>query len=566
MELSMERDGKSSDPGRSAQDELAQAKRLLDKTRQQLEAGRPEDAPTAARYERLLKISASLLEARESDLLLGRILDAAIETTEAERGLVLLREGTSGALEIRRASPSIDAATREDALVYSRGVVEGAIQDGRTLLCGDATTDSRFSTQRSVIDLGILSLVCVPLRAGQHGEIVGTLYLDNRTSRGIFTPQDVSFLEGLAGIASLALVQLRTVEGLRRENVSLRREAHRRYSFPELVGDSPAMQELFLRIRQLLNDTSTVLISGETGTGKEMVARAIHFNGPRRDKPFLAISCAALAENLLESELFGHVRGAFTDAHADKPGLLEAAGEGTVLLDDINQMSPQMQSKVLRVLQEREVRRVGGVQTLPVAARILCATNEDLHARVQSGTFRQDLYYRISVIPLRLPPLRERQEDVPALAARFLQRFCREKQRQVILGDAALDLLCRFDWPGNIRQLENEIERAVVFAEEGGTIQPEDLSEEIRITAGEPTEDEAAKDRSKRRFLTQRLASYERYLVLQALAAEDGNVSRTAKRLGLTRQGLQQKLKRLGLARPGSKKTPPNSSHEQDAP
>jgi transcriptional regulator with PAS, ATPase and Fis domain len=253
-------------------------------------------------------------------------------------------------------------------------------------------------------------------------------------------------------------------------------------------------------------------------------------------------------------------------ARCCSPGLLEAAGEGTVLLDDINQMSPQMQSKVLRVLQEREVRRVGGVQTLPVAARILCATNEDLRAMVQSGTFRQDLYYRISVIPLRLPPLRERQEDVPALAACFLQRFCREKQRQVILGDAALDLLCRFDWPGNIRQLENEIERAVVFAEEGGTIQPEDLSEEIRITAGEPTGDQAAEDRSKRRSLTKRLASYERYLVLQALAAEDGNVSRTARRLGMTRQGLQQKLKRLGLARPGSKKTPPNLSHEQDAP
>ena len=424
--------------------------------------------------------------------------------------------------------------------------MDGAIRGGQTLLSADATGDERFQSHQSVVDLGILSLVCVPLRAGFSDRIVGSLYLDNRRSRGVFTPQDVGFLEGLAGIASLALSHLRTLDGLREENVTLRREVRRRYQFPEIIGDSSPMQDLFFRIRQLLEDDSTVLIMGETGTGKEVVARAIHFNGPRRDHPFLGLNCAALSETLLESELFGHARGAFTNAYEDKPGLLEAAGEGTVLLDDVGQTSPAVQSKLLRVLQEREVRRVGAVQSIPVRARILCSTNENLREKADHGGFREDLYYRLSVIPLEVPPLRDRRADIPLLAGHFLQRFCREKGKRVLLGEAALDLLGRYDWPGNVRQLEHEVERLVVFAPEGATVLPHDLSEEIRLAAGYTT-DEAAAPRSLRGAL----AGYERFLVQQALDLEGGNVTRAAERLGLTRQGLQQKIKRLGLRREG---------------
>ncbi|MCK4305530.1 MAG: sigma 54-interacting transcriptional regulator, partial [Candidatus Eisenbacteria sp.] len=501
----------------------------------------------AERYQRLLEIAAGLIEAVETDQLLSRILDAALEMTEAERGLVLLRDEGTGALDIRQASTSMDPATCRDALAYSDGIVSGTIQKGRTLLCADAAAEPGFREHESVVGLGILSLLCIPLRAGHEGRIVGTLYLDNRNTRGVFTPQDVSFLEGLAGMASLAISRLRRMDGLRRENIALRQEAHQRYQFPEVIGNSPGMQQLFLRIRQLLVDTSTVLITGETGTGKEVVARAIHFNGPRKSDPFLALDCAALSESLLESELFGHVRGAFTNAYEDKPGLFEAAGSGTVLLDDIGQMSPAVQSKLLRVLQEREVRRVGAVRTTDVRARILCATNEDLREKVRSRTFREDLYYRISVIPLEIPPLRDRREDIPLLAGHFLRRFCREKDKRVSLGEAALDLLCRHDWPGNVRQLEHEIEKIVVFAEDGETILPEDLSEEIRVAAGDCAPGGPAQSPSAPRSLRSTMASYERYVLRQALALEGGNISRAAKRLGLTRQGLQQKMKRLAL-------------------
>lgn len=531
---------------RGRDDELDRAERLLDATRRHLE-GEGGNAPLAARYERLVEISAGLMEAVETDQLLGRILDAALEMTEAERGLVLLRDEATGELEIRKSSASVDPATCRDALAYSQGIVDGTIRDGHTLFSADASAESRFQEHQSVADLGILSLVCAPLRAGRQGRAVGTLYLDNRSSRGVFTPQDVSFLEALAGIASLAVANLRQLDGLRRENVTLRHAAQRRYQFPELIGSGPKMQELFLRIHQLLADESTVLIMGATGTGKELVARAIHFNGPRRNDPFLALNCAAFSESLLESELFGHMRGAFTNAYADKPGLFEAAGNGTVFLDDIAETSPALQSKLLRVLQEREVRRVGAIQSTPVHARILCATNQDLRERVQRGTFREDLYYRVSVIPLSIPPLRERREDIALLAAHFLRGFCKEKRKQVTIGDAALDLLCRFDWPGNVRQLEHEIEKAVVFADDGGTILPQDLSEDLRVAAGESSGDEA--EQGAPRSLRRAMVSYERYLTSQALEFEGGNITRAAKRLGLTRQGLQQKMKRLGLQR-----------------
>ncbi len=548
--MSPKRSPKGRKPGRAQPRELDEARSLLDAARRKLESG-VEAGATVARYQHLVEIAASLLSAGEIDQLLERILSAAIEMTQAERGLILLRGEATGELAIRAASAAIDAATREDALAYSRGVIDGTIRDGRTLLCDDAAADARFRDQRSVIDLGILSLLCVPLRAGREGRIVGTLYLDNRTTRGIFTPQDVGFMEGLAGIASLALAQLRTVEGLRRENVDLRRAVRRRFRFPELVGDSAPMQDLFLRIRQLLDDDSTVLITGETGTGKEMVARAIHFNGPRRKEPFLALNCAALSENLLESELFGHVRGAFTGAHADKPGLLEVAGAGTVLLDDVDQLGPAVQSKLLRVLQERELRRVGGVATVPVRARVLCAANRDLRRLAERGAFRQDLYYRISVIPLQVPPLRDRREDIPLLVAHFLKRFNAEKGRRVTIGDAALDLLARHDWPGNVRQLEHEIERLVVFAEEGDALRPENLSEEIRAVATEtPAAGTGESGAAPARTLQSTLKSYERFLVQQALDRERGNVTRAAQQLGMTRQGLQQKMKRLGLERP----------------
>jgi two-component system response regulator AtoC len=322
-----------------------------------------------------------------------------------------------------------------------------------------------------------------------------------------------------------------------------------------IIGASPQMQEVFRVIGKIAGSSATVLITGESGTGKELVAYEIHRRSPRAAKPFIKINCAAIPSTLIESELFGYERGAFTGAVTSKPGRFELAHEGTIFLDEIGEMPLEMQVKLLRVLQEQEFERVGGVSSIRTDVRILTATNRDLEAEVKAGRFREDLFYRLNVVPIRLPALRERRDDIDLLVRHFLGEFARKLGRTVTgLDPRALEALRAAPWPGNIRQLENALERTVLMSE-GPTLQLSDLPAEILAAAGvsaggttAPAEDG---ELSFKEIVRARTQSVERELIEQALESTGGNVTRAAEKLGLSRKGLQLKLKELGIQRHG---------------
>jgi len=323
------------------------------------------------------------------------------------------------------------------------------------------------------------------------------------------------------------------------------RQRHRRFGvhFPVIVGKNQRMREIFSLIDKVAGTDSTVLIHGESGTGKELVARAIHYRSQRRDKPLVTINCGAIPEELLESELFGYVKGAFTGAVRDKKGRFEVANGGTVFLDEVSEMSPALQVKLLRVLQEREFERVGDVKTIRVDIRVIAATNQDLEELVRRGRFREDLYYRLNVIPIYLPPLRERRDDIPLLLSYFLRVF-NEKRGGHLEGFSpeALALLVDYDWPGNVRELENLVERLVVLKGEG-VVRPEDLPEKVR--GGRSLSSIPSPERGW--DLSTAVSTFERQLILEALRRANGVKSKAAKLLGIKRTTLLDKIKRNGL-------------------
>ena len=339
------------------------------------------------------------------------------------------------------------------------------------------------------------------------------------------------------------------LEKLQAENVFLRREVGRRYSFDGIIGESPAMQRVFDLTQKVAETATTVLLTGETGTGKDVIARAVHYSGERRERPFVAQNCGALPDTLLESELFGHKRGAFTGATEDKKGLFEAADGGTIFLDEIGETQPSMQVRLLRVLQDGEIRPLGGSQSRRVDVRVVAATNRDLVKEVEKGGFREDLFYRLKVVEIQLPPLRDRPEDVPALAHEFLDRANERMGRQLTgFTNSAMDLLVAAPWPGNVRQLENEIERAVALSgADAAAITGNSLSAELRqvsVPAGRPAPASAVSEDWDLNGAVERLKDR---MIREALR-EEGSKSGAAQRLGIPRQSLQKMIKRLAIS------------------
>jgi transcriptional regulator with GAF, ATPase, and Fis domain len=373
---------------------------------------------------------------------------------------------------------------------------------------------------------------------------IGALYLDYRNRDGLFSEQDVRFIEALGAQAATAIENVQLRGELVDEIESLRWEVDGRYSFANIIGRSLQMQRLFSLLQKVSRSSVTVLVEGESGTGKELVARAIHFNGSRKKARFIAQNCAALPEQLLESELFGHVRGAFTGALRDKPGLFEAADCGTFFLDEIADMPSSLQVKLLRVLQDGEIRRVGATDPVTVDVRIVAATNKSLEDEVKAGRFREDLYYRLNVVRVVMPPLRERRDDIPLLAQHFLNRFAGESSETPRgFTDHAMELLVNYGWPGNVRELENELQRAVALARPGTAIGASALSDRIRsvqvaIRPLRPGSQLSLKDM---------VEDVERRVILQVLNEHDWNKSRASEALGLSRQGLLKKIARFGL-------------------
>ncbi|MEW6248511.1 MAG: sigma-54 dependent transcriptional regulator [Nitrospirota bacterium] len=353
-------------------------------------------------------------------------------------------------------------------------------------------------------------------------------------------------------VEELRIVVARTLEShdLEREVRYLRAQVVNRYAFHNLIGKSPAMQEIYAKIEQVADSRTTVLITGESGTGKELVARALHYNSSRRDRPFIALNCAALPETLIESELFGHEKGSFTDATARRVGQFELANSGSLFLDEIGDLSPMTQAKLLRVLQEREFTRIGGIQPIKVDVRIIAATNKNLDDLVRRGTFREDLYYRINVISLYLPPLRERGEDIPLLAKHFLdKRIEEEKRPHQEFSKEAIELLSRYPWPGNVRELENVVEQALLWSQ-GATILPEHLPNSLRSDSRSSSlrEDTLA----GRLSLEKAVMEFEREIILDALKRTNYVQTHAANLLGISRRMLKYRMDTLGISRPDS--------------
>ena len=387
--------------------------------------------------------------------------------------------------------------------------------------------------------VGLAGAVIVPLLLGDQA--IGALHVDSR--RRHFSADDLAWLSVVGTHVAASLVAARRFSALRSENDDLRGDA--RMPRP-IVGDSPALKRALDQLRRVARTATSVLVLGETGTGKELAARYVHAHSPRADKPFAAINCAALPENLLESELFGHRKGSFTGADKDRKGLFESAQGGTVFLDENGEVSPAMQVRLLRVLQEREVQPVGAARPIPVDVRVVAATNRDLKAEAEAGRYREDLYYRLAVFPVVLPPLRDRAGDVRILAERFRQAVCaRAGIYNPGFTPSALSALEAYAWPGNVRQLEHEIERAVILAEEGDPIDVDALSEaiggvELEAMGPSPVGEPAL----PRGSLHEVMARLEERVIRRCLEEHGGNRTRAAETLGISRQALQAKLAR----------------------
>ncbi len=431
-----------------------------------------------------------------------------------------------------------------------QGIAGWVMETNQSAIINDVSRDERFFGGVDAREnFSTRSMICVPLRTRRG--FLGVLYAINKKT-GSFTEREKKILEIFSGTIAVSIENARLYGELKEHLHSLEQEKRRLESqvrggsaFNEIIGDSRPMRRMFDLLDKVIDTPTTVLIQGETGTGKELIARVIHYNGPLKDKPFVAENCGALPDNLLESELFGHVRGAFTGAVVNKKGLFEIADGGTIFLDEIGEMSPAMQVKLLRVLQEGQFRPVGSHRMQQVEVRIIASTNRDLAEEVKKGNFREDLFYRINVFQITPPPLRERKEDILKLAVHFLEKFAARMNRPVPrLSPYALDLLHRFDWPGNVRELENEMERALTMAGREQIITEECLSDKIRRLGDELEREIFNKQSGRLKDVVRRV---EKRMISQALVEAGGNRSEAARSLGLSRQGLLNKINAYGI-------------------
>ncbi|MBX2818536.1 MAG: sigma-54-dependent Fis family transcriptional regulator [Rhodothermaceae bacterium] len=487
-----------------------------------------------ASLEALFQIALEINSIMDLDRLLKKVLEHAMVALHADRGFILLTNPKEAAgFEIRTAQNFLDSQL-DDVLQFSTSAVRQVLQFNKSLLLYEAKTDERFKNAQSIVVQQIQSIACVPLSIKTRP--IGAIYIDSVGKHGRFKQEHLGFLEAFANLAALAIENASLYQNLREENRRLRQEVQRVQGFTEIIGKSRSMERLFDILARVIDTDATVLLNGESGTGKELVARAIHHNGLRKDKPFMALFCGSLPDALLESELFGHKKGAFTGATIDKPGLFEAADGGTLFLDEVADLSPAMQTALLRVLQEGEVKRVGENKVRHVDVRIVSATNKSLKEAIKEGDFREDLYYRLNTITVNLPPLRERGDDVLLLAHHFLDKYAVGRRAYVKgISKDVRDRLKEYSWPGNIRELQNTIERAVVMA----------TGEFIHVDDLDLDEEDAPRDDTYREKLArgQTLKEIEDQVLQAAIELYDGNISETARQLGVSRTWVHGRIK-----------------------
>ena len=482
----------------------------------------------------LVRVSKAVNSVRGLEALEKQVLESILEITPADRAAILLCD---------RGLESLDESTvfgwdrrsgANPTLQVSRTIVSQVLKDGVAMLCNDLPATEAFADTESVTMRHIRSVLAVPLEV--FDRILGVVYLDASDPEVGFDEDHLQLLTAIGSIAAFALDNARRMEWLEEENRRLQAEMNVEYN---MVGESPRMRDVYQFISRVAKMDSTVLISGESGTGKELVARAMHRNSIRANKPCVAINCATLAESLLESELFGHEKGAFTGAIVQKKGKLEIAEGGTVFLDEIGELAPLLQAKLLRVLQEREFERVGGTRTIKLDVRLITATNRDLEAEVKAGRFREDLYYRLNVVSLRMPSLRERRSDISLLASYFAAKSAKRSNRTVLgISPQARACLMNYDWPGNVRELENAIERAVVLGS-SELILPEDLPESI-LEKAEPAI-------SAVNAFHDAVRETKKQLIINAVEQAHGSYTDAARLLGLHPNYLHRLVRNLNL-------------------
>ncbi len=482
---------------------------------------------------KLHQFSEKLLVTRDVQALLEGLLDGAIEATGADKGFVILLRGS--ATEVR-AARNLRQETLPDAVhQLSDSIIAKVLESRRPLIVENAVDDTLFKRASSVMNLRLCSVMCAPLIAG--GDLLGLIYLGNDRVANLFDPRALDVLTIFATQAALILQNALLLETLKSDKTELEKKL-KDQRFGEIIGSCASMLEVFRKVQKVAPTDISVLITGETGTGKELIAREVHNRSSRATGPFMVINCGAIPATLMESELFGHVKGAFTGAVTTRAGKFQAADKGTLFLDEIGELPLALQVKLLRVLQERVVTKVGDARPEKVDIRVLAATNRDLEDEIRKGQFREDLYYRLNVVNIYLPPLRERGDDVLVIARLLLQKHAEEMNAEVKgFTPNALIAIKKYDWPGNVRQLENRIKKALVLCDKS-LVGPEDLDLHPDTLQTIVPLDKAKED-------------FQRRYILEVLERNNGNRTKTARDLGVDPRTIFRYLEREGGPAPG---------------
>lgn len=512
------------------------------------------ELPTTSRLSRnlnaLLKISRVVHTIRDLEQLQTEVLNLVFEIVPAERAAILLERNSSGRFDSEFGRHRL-AAIKQPVQV-SRTITRQVMEQRIATLGADVPRSDDLSDVESLVSSSVRSLLCVPLMV--FDRVSGCIYMDTTHAADRFDEEHLQLVTAIAGIVAVALENARRLQWLEQENLRLTTETNLEHN---MIGESAPMKAVYQLISRVAPTESTVLIEGESGTGKELAARAIHRNSPRSSKPFVVINCAAIPEGLLESELFGHERGSFTNAFTQKKGRLEMAQGGVVFLDEIGEMAPALQVKMLRVLQEREFERLGGTRPIKVDIRLIAATNKNLEEAVKAGAFRKDLYYRLNVVSLVMPALQDRPDDIASLAGHFVAKYSkRHNAKAKTISLPAMGCLVNYDWPGNVRELENAIERALVMSW-SDVIQPEDLPESL-LEKDSPPGVVAARYHAV-------LKQTKKQLILSAMQEARGNYTDAARLLGVHANYLHRLIRNLDLKK--SLQSSPNlGTNERTAP
>jgi len=496
------------------------------------------------RFLHLYEITKALYSSMDIKRCLHEILRYLSEQMGMKRGFITILDRESGEIHIEVAYGLSDEEIKRGRYKIGEGVTGKVIEEGEAIVLENVAKTPLFldkTGSRKGLDKSKLSFIAVPVK-DDYG-ILGTISVDMEYNPEIDLEKEKRFLTILS---SLLAQKLRIIDEinrenrkLREENLRLRMELGERYRYRNIVGESKKMREVYYLISQIEKSDVTVLLLGESGTGKELVANGIHYNSLRKDGPFIKLNCAALPYNLVEAELFGYEKGAFTGAIRQKIGKFEQAHGGTLFLDEIGSLPLESQGKLLRVLQEKELERLGGNRTIKVDIRLIAATNKDLARCVEEGTFREDLFYRLNVYPIYLPPLRERESDILLLANYFLEKFSRQYGKDIVrISTPAIDALMRYHWPGNVRELENTMERAVILCDDS-VIRSYHLPPTLQMAEHTGTQ--------QQRSLKESVVQLEKELIVDALKSSRGNVRKASKMLQSTERILGYKIKKYGI-------------------